>query len=432
MKHPTEFYGWKLLGVFWLILFTNFAFPLYGASVVNTYMAADLHLDRSALGVAYGLFQWMAGLPAPLVAICINKKGVRFTMALGCITVMAGALLMGFVVRTGWQAELVYGVIIGVGALSAGVLPAQTGISRWFVKSKALAITLVHTGIAVGGFVAVPALNFIIAGFHGNWRVGWWLMAGLSTLAAVLVVFLVKERPSDLGQLPDGRAATEPADSLDAHRSGGRGVHKTSAEWTVGEVFRTPAVWMLMVSIIGFSAGYPLFIAHGPSHLHDLGHTLAAASRSLSIMVISSLGGTLLFAAAADRIEPRRIMAAASLVFSVGMLLAIKASGPIGLYAYAVCLGSGFGAAFSATMALPANYFGMRAYAPVLGILMAVGTTAGAAGPFAAGYTFDHFGSYTPAFYWVSGLSFAAAVLLLFMRPPVKPAERSPATAETA
>jgi MFS family permease len=83
-------------------------------------------------------------------------------------------------------------------------------------------------------------------------------------------------------------------------------------------------------------------------------------------------------------------------------------------------------------MALPANYFGMRAYAPVLGILMAVGTTAGAAGPFAAGYTFDHFGSYTPAFYWVSGLSFAAAVLLLFMRPPVKPAERSPATAETA
>lgn len=431
MTRQSDFYGWKLLGIFWLILFTNFAFPLYGASVVNTYMAADLRLDRSALGIAYGLFQWMAGLPAPLVAICINKKGVRFTMALGCVTVMIGALLMGFVVRTGWQAELVYGVIIGVGALSAGVLPAQTGISRWFVKSKARAITLVHTGIAFGGFVAVPALNFIIAGFHGNWRVGWWLMAGLSTIAALLVLFFVKERPADLGQLPDGRATSEPAASFDAHPSAGRGVYKTSAEWTVAEAFHTPAIWMLMVSIIGFSAGYPLFIAHGVAHLGDLGNSATAAAFSISIMVGSSLGGTLLFAAVADRIEPRRIMAAASLIFGIGMLLAIKASGPIGLYAYAVCLGSGFGAAFSATMALPANYFGMRAYAPVLGILMAVGTTAGAAGPFAAGYSFDHFGSYTPAFYFVSGLSFAAAVLLLFMTPPAK-SERAPIAAETS
>jgi MFS family permease len=101
MTRQTGFYGWKLLSVFWLILFTNFSFPLYGASVINTYMAADLHLDRAALGVAYGLFQWMVGLPAPLIAICINKRGVRFTMALGCLTVIAGALLMAFFVRTG-------------------------------------------------------------------------------------------------------------------------------------------------------------------------------------------------------------------------------------------------------------------------------------------------------------------------------------------
>ena len=110
MAQKSEFYGWKLLAVFWLILFTNFAFPLYGASVINAYMAADLHMDRAALGAAYGLFQWMVGLPAPLVAICINKKGVRFTMALGCVGVVIGALLMAFVVRTTLEVNLVFGV----------------------------------------------------------------------------------------------------------------------------------------------------------------------------------------------------------------------------------------------------------------------------------------------------------------------------------
>ncbi|HXJ17446.1 MAG TPA: MFS transporter [Candidatus Polarisedimenticolia bacterium] len=432
MTRQTKFYGWKLLGILWLILFANFAFPMYGASVVNTYMAADLHLDRSQLGLAFGLFQWMAGLPAPLIAICISKRGVRFTMALGCLTVTAGALMMAFVVRTGWQADVVYGVIIAVGALSAGVLPAQTGISRWFMKARGRAITLIHTSIAFGGFVAVPTLDFAIARVHGNWRVGWWLMASLSAVAAMLVLLFVKERPADLGQLPDGRAADDLDASAGAHSETARGVYKTAAEWTFGEAFRTPAMWMLLLATIGFSAGYPLFIAHGVVHLRDLGHTAAAAAFSISIMVGSSLGGTLLFAAVADRIEPRQIMAAASLVFGVGMLLAIKASGPVGLYAYAVCLGSGFGAAFSATMALPANYFGTRAYAPVVGVLMAVGTTAGAAGPIAAGYTFDHYGSYTPAFYVISGLSFAAAVLLLFMRPPAERAGRAFASGEIA
>src|SRR6202044_3697312 len=108
MTRQADFYGWKLLAVFWLILFTSFAFPLYGASVVNAYMAADLGLNRSSLGLAYGLFQWMIGLPAPLVAILINNKGVRFIAMLGSLVVMIGALLMALVVRTGLEVDIVF------------------------------------------------------------------------------------------------------------------------------------------------------------------------------------------------------------------------------------------------------------------------------------------------------------------------------------
>ena len=43
------FYGWQLLAVLWVVLLVNLAFPAYGSTVINTYMAADLHLDREML-----------------------------------------------------------------------------------------------------------------------------------------------------------------------------------------------------------------------------------------------------------------------------------------------------------------------------------------------------------------------------------------------
>ncbi len=427
MAERTDFYGWKLLGVFWLILFANFAFPLYGAGVVNTYMAADLHLDRASLGLAYGVLQWMVGLPAPLAALCIYKKGVRFTMTMGCLAVVAGALLMATWVRTGLQADLVLGCIIGVGLLAGGILGAQAGITRWFIRNKARAITLAHTGIGIGGFVAAPVQLRIISATGGNWRAGWWLMAGMSSVAALLAALFVREQPSDLGQLPDGEQAGQDdsrsravAEVVRASR-----VYKTTEEWSLREVWRAPAIWLLLISILGFSAGYPMFLAHGLAHLRDLGFTPAAATFSISVMLLSALAGQLLFAGIGDIIEPRLIWAAASAIFGTGMLLALHASGAAGLWLYAICLGSGFGIAFSAMMTLPANYFGSRAYASVVGVVIAVGTTAGAAGAYAAGFVFDRYGTYQLAFYSVAGLSFLGALLLLLTKPPVRKAEQA-------
>ncbi|HXA76162.1 MAG TPA: MFS transporter [Candidatus Acidoferrales bacterium] len=420
MARETEFYGWKLLAVFWIILFANFAFPLYGASVVNTYMAESLHWDRTQLGTAYAIYQLMIGAPAPLVAILIARKGVRFTAALGCGVVVAGALLMSFVVRTSFQTDLVYGVMIGLGAMTGGVLVAQTGINRWFSKHKGLAITLVHTGGTLGGFVAARVLDKMIRAFGGNWRAGWWLIAGVSTICAVLAMLFVRERPADLGQFPDGATAQEAAAYVRSEAN--ERVHKTNEDWALLDVLRTPSIWLILVSLLGFSAGYPLYIAHGNAHLRDLGYSPAQAASSISIMLLCAMFGTLFFAAIADRIEPRLSWAIGSVVFAAGMLLALHASGAAGLYLYAVLLGGSFGVCFSAMMVLPANYYGVKGYPGVISFMMVVGTTAGFLGATLAGIVFDRYHSYTPVFYCVAALSVLAAIVLLLMKPARKPA----------
>src|SRR5208283_3795472 len=146
----------------------NFSFPVVGPSVINAYMAADLHLSRSTLGLSFAVFQWMAGIPALLVAMCVNRKGVRFTLTLGSLLLVLGAVVMALFVRTGAQAVLAFGVIIGLGVITGGPLASQAGISRWFVNRRAFAISVLLSGGSVGAFIAPTAVNRVIEACHGS------------------------------------------------------------------------------------------------------------------------------------------------------------------------------------------------------------------------------------------------------------------------
>ena len=231
---------------------TRLGLSLFGAGLIGAYMARDLHLSRSSLGLSYGIFQWMAALPSPLVAICVIKKGVRFTLFLGSIVLCLGALLMACFVRSGLQVDIVFGVVVGTGVVAGGIVATQTAAGRWFEKRKALAISLLFSGPYIGGFIAAPVLNWVIVKHNGNWRAGWGLISVLGLLASVLVLVFVKEWPSDLGQFPDGvPPASSSAISTGAGAPAKRSVYHTAEDWSVAEVLRSPALWLLVIASLG-------------------------------------------------------------------------------------------------------------------------------------------------------------------------------------
>ncbi len=125
MKTQASFYGWKLVVVLWLILFANMGFPMAGGSIANAYMASDLHLSRTTVGLAFAIFTWMVGLLAPLVALIVNKKGVRFTLLVGSLFLLAGSIIMALFVHTGAQLIAVFGVLIGLGSITGGHTPRR-------------------------------------------------------------------------------------------------------------------------------------------------------------------------------------------------------------------------------------------------------------------------------------------------------------------
>jgi len=437
----SDFYGWKLLAAFWLVLFVNLAFPAYGSGVINTYMAEDLHLSRQMVGLPYSVYLLMSGLPGPIAALIVNRRGIRFAIALGGGLVMAGSLAMALFVSSGAGAVLAFGFVVGGGVAIGGAVATQTGVARWFVRRRSLALAILLSGGGFGGFAASRLLDATIRAAHGNWRAGWWLVLGLSFLATLIGALCSREHPQDLGQQPDGGPARSPqerprdrapprASEADATGAGPPceapqapalprlPAHVTTETWSFGEAIRTPALWGLFAGALGVSAAFAMLIAHGGEHLKDLGHPISAAALAISTMTLSSLLAKAVVAALGDRIDPRYIWAAFTAICGVGVALAIGARSTLQLYLFALCIGSGFGGMMVCLMAVLSNYYGLKAYASIVGLAIAIQTTVSSIAPYVAGLLYDRTGTYTVAFYFVAAVCFAGAAILLLIRPP--------------
>ena len=419
MKIGDRFYGWPLLGFLVCILVSTMGFPVFGSSVINAVMAQEMHLSRSVMGLGFTMVVISGGVPAPLVAWVIGKIGARLTIVIGSLTTALGSLLMGVLVTTGWQYVLVFGVIVGTGICFSAAIPAQTVITHWFSRKRALALSILWLGTGGGGAIAAPVMGYLIGAASGNWRVGWYLMSGM-TLAAALVAFLfVKNTPSEVGQLPDGDASNAaPETAALALASKPHKTYHTDEVWTVHAALRTLAFWRIVGGSTVFMLPLMVMFAHLILHLRDLGHTPAIAALSIGFIGVGQVAGKLTAGVFGDRVEPRFLWFFALVMMAVGIMLAIDARSQSDIYVFAFLLGAGQGISLISMPVMIANYFGHKLFAPLFGAQAFVATIAIAAGPFLVGLSFDHIGSYALSFTIMAALALAGAVLIVFNRPP--------------
>lgn len=403
-----------MLAALWCVMFLNLGFPAYGPAVINPAMAKALGLNRETLGNMFSVYMIMSGLPGPLVALSINRVGVRKTLILGSMLTIAGALLMATVVTSGLGGMLCYGLLVGTGVATGGAMASQAGLARWFMRRRSLALAVLYSAGAIGGFVAAPLLNRLIE-VTGTWRAGWWLLAALSAGAACVALMFVRERPEDLGQVADGfgsaAAAGQPAPDT-------RPVFVSRREWTFREAARRPGYWLLLGSLVGGSGGYTLFLAHGVVHMQDLGHSAGVGAWAVGLMTVSGLIGKAILAAFGDRIDPRYIYALFVGVFGIGLVVVVNAHALWQVVLFAICLGIGFGGGVVCLMAVLSNYYGTRAFASLAGLAIAINTTLSAIAPKVAGRLFDQGVGYAVNFYFLAVWCFVGAAVLLFMRRP--------------
>ena len=99
---------------------------------------------------------------------------------------------------------LVLCLFVGLGIAFGSVLPIQTLVMYWFNARRALAVGIVLSGGALGGFVYPQLVSAGIIGFGNDWRIGWDIIAFAVFIGAVIALIMVRNQPADLGQHPDG------------------------------------------------------------------------------------------------------------------------------------------------------------------------------------------------------------------------------------
>jgi MFS family permease len=417
-KKP-EFYGWTLLAVLFSLDFVNMGFPVYGGTVINSYMLRQIPMTRSQLGLGFTFSNLFVGLCAPLVAASILRLGIRKTFTIGSALICAGSLVLALFATKPWQYLAGYGVVIGVGMGFGTLVPAGTAVTRWFKRYRGRAMGICLSASGTAGFVAAPLLNWILEAGHGNWRMGWQIVAGLAVVSGIISLLFVKERPEDLGQVADGIPQAESVSELP--RQHGARELITTYSWTPAEAYRTKSYWL--IAIAGIASQYPLFffVAHWVMHALGAGILPYVAAWTMSAFAVGGIVGRLIGGWLMDTISGRVAFIIGLCIFVVGSFLAIRVDAnalPIA-FAAASLYGVAFGWTFTCMNTCTAHFYGSSAFPKLNGTMIlltsVIASPAGAIG----GKIFDISGGYARAFELNAAFAVIGIVAMAFAKMPL-------------
>ena len=415
MAAPGRFYGWKLVGALASIDFLNLGFPFYIGAIINPYMLQHIAMSRGTFGFGSTLVNLFVGLPSTLVAISIVKRSIRVTYLIGSALVCVGSLLLAFATTKPWHFLVSYGVIVGCGICFGDIICGSTAAARWFERYRGRAVCLILSGSGICGLMA-PLMDRFLRAHDGDWRLGWQIGAACAVLSGIIALLFVRERPEDLGQLPDGGAKPEGG----AAQSHAPSKLITAYEWTAGEAYRTPSYWLVVVA--GLAAQFPffLFVPHWFLYLTNAGIPSGAAAFSLSLMPVSCIVGRLVGGWLMDTINARVAFLIGLLCYVAGSFAALRAGPDAMLIANsaAVLYGLAIGWTFTCMTTCVAHYYGPSAFPKLAGTLLF--WTSGGASPAAwvGGKIFDVYHGYAHAWQLNIIITVIGIVAILFAAMP--------------
>jgi MFS family permease len=233
----------------------------------------------------------------------------------------------------------------------------------------------------------------------------------------------VKERPEDLGQVPDGAEEANSVRASGADSDGGSLI--TAYDWTPAEAYRTRAYWLIAVA--GIMSQYPLFffVAHWLLHARGAGIPAAAAAWTMSAFAIGGIVGRLIGGWLMDTIPGRIAFIVGLAIFIVASFLALAVSAETMVVAFAAAslYGVAFGWSFTCMNTCTAHFFGSRAFPKLNGTMIFLTSVIASPASAIGGKIFDVSGGYARAFELNAGLAALGIVAMLFAGMPQAPRE---------
>jgi MFS family permease len=402
--------AWVVLGgafgAFTLSAALMHAYPVYLVAFI-----ADFGWSRAETSIAYSVSQFVGGTSSPLVGYLVDRLGSRRLVLIGAGLLVLGLLGSAFISAL-WQIVLLYGIVMTFGANCLGLVVFVPMLSRYFVRRRGMAISIVQSANGIARGLSAPLVQFLISLI--GWRETYLVQAGLmgALVFPLASLFRRAETPA-LIALDEPMPEATPANPEPL----GRG-------WTLGEAMRTPHFWLLF-SVYMFTGLGSFFVSlHQLAFAVDIGFDKLYAAEVLGAGAFLAVPGIIVTGTLSDYIGREWSAILAYGISILGVVFALFITSPdqhLLLWLHACFFGLTWGARGPAITAKTADLFPGRQLGTILGVIT-IGTGLGSAlGSWGAGFIYDMSGSYRVAFI-ASIVSYAAGVVAFWAlrRPPAR------------
>jgi MFS family permease len=400
------FYGWVMLGVAALGMFASGPGQSHIFSVFILPIGRDLGLSHTSVSSAYALATLVAAFGLPWVGRMVDRHGVRPVL-------LSVAVLLGF-------AAMAFGTVTGMATLALGfaalrflgqgslMLCSANLVAQWFDRKRGFALSLMGLGFSLTMAAHPPLAQWLIDEL--GWRAAWFWLGIMTWLLLVPVVaILVENRPESLGLQPDG----DDADGKQAARRQGADIGLS-----IGQAVRTPAFWVIALSLATFSMLVTGLFFHQVSIFHSAGLSPQMAAWVFPISAITMVLAMPVFGRLLDRMPTKPMFACAMLTMTAAMLALVLVHDAATAALYGIAFGINNAAVHTHMTYVWPRFFGRRHLGSIQGTAQTIAVVGASLGPLPLGAAFDLYGAYTGALLALAVLPVLCSIAILLMRPP--------------
>lgn len=407
---PRLHYAWIIAGVTFLVLLVTAGIRAT-PGVLMVPLESEFGWSTAAISAAIAINLMLFGLIGPFAASLMERLGVR-RIVLCALALLTVSVALTVFMRSQWQLTLLWGVCVGSGTGVTAIVLAAVIANRWFERQRGLVLGVLTAANATGQLLFLPLLARLVE--INGWRSAALLVAASAAVVFVLVLALMRDRPSDLGLVRYGEVLA-PA--------GGPGAPPAISALmplpALALARRSPAFWVLAGSFFVCGASTNGLIGtHLIPACHDFGIPEVRAAGLLAMMGVFDIIGTTISGWLSDRFSSRYLLFIYYALRGLSLLCLpyTLLQGSSQLKWFAVFYGLDWVATVPPTVRLTADLFGRQNAGVMFGWIAAAHQLGAAFAALGSGAIRTGLGDYRPAF-WISGsICLLAGLSFLFTR----------------
>lgn len=419
MKKSKFHYAWIIV----FVTFLSFLAVQGGRLAFGAFMEPwenDLGMNRATTSLISTLSFVIYGISQPFIGRLVDRFGARIIISVSTLIVGISFLFMTFITQP-WQLFVLYSFVsIGVGGASN--VAGTVLVMKWFRQKRGLALGILEAGFGFGQMLIVPGSLLLI--HYMNWRITNLLLAiFLLVVVFPIVLFLLRNQPSEKGMLPLGGTMEEPSIASNEKVD--------QVNFSVQDVLRKKQFWYLILpfTVCGFTTT-GLMDTHLIPYANSCGFSTTVTSAAISTLAAFNVIGILLSGIIIDYWSSRKLLVFLYFTRAIAILLLLTAHNPALLLAFSVLFGLVDFATVAPTQLLATQLFKKYSIGFIVGCLSLGHQVGSALGSYLPGLFFSMFGYYDLALYLSIIILVAATILNLLLPEPEKMKAKNEKTVE--